>query len=146
MGIIGKNEWVKDGFIQNLPELVKPRLLAAGWTLHAEDEGKQVYIRSKHALKRKRSSFFAMPRLEHIVASMKVTLGYVLSPKRTLIEFVWENGFSVCKVDMGKRLCREVQEWVDAQVAMLCAYLDEWFEAASDSTEMRDQLQGPSEG
>ena len=123
MGTVHRCEWTRDGFLDRLPDLLRPRILAAGYHLHAEDEGKQVYIRSKDALRRSLRVLLLWLVFEDIIRSMKLTVGYVLTPQKTTVLFTWENILARCE---GKR----TTAWLQQQTSVLVEYLDNWFNEA----------------
>lgn len=117
MGVVKRREWTGEGFLERLPDLLRPRILAEGYQFHSEDEGKQVYIRSKYALKRR---LRLMPDLDDLIRSMKLTVGYIRTPRKTTVVFTWESLLSKYK---GER----TTDWLREQGHVLTQYLDEWF-------------------
>ena len=101
--VIYTTTWEKAGFFPKLPDVLRPRILAAGYDLQAEDEGKQVY---------------AYPAKN--APSLRVS--YILTPGRTSVTFRWDSRFS------NKRLADGAYELAKG----FFAYLNEWFEAVGE--------------
>lgn len=123
MGSVYSCEWVAEGFFGRLPDLLRPRVLAAGYHLHTEDEGKQVYIRSEKALKKPRKTGFFFHRItsDEIMQAMKLTVSYVLTPRKTTVLFTWDNPYSgIAEMDSWIN-------WLRRQTGTLTDYLDEWY-------------------
>ena len=126
MGRLHRLSLEMQGFFQQLPDLLRPRVLAEGYDLHAEDEGKQVYIQSEYALKRKPFSWWSVS-FSDIVASMKLTVGYVLMPDKTTVAFTWEN---VLAGYWGPFTGKRVMSWVKDEASLFEDYLRAWYKAS----------------
>jgi len=125
MGFIYSCQWEAEGFLGKLPNLLRPRILAEGYHLHAEDEGKQVYIQSDKALQKpRRGHFFHRITTEEIMQAMKLTVSYVLTPRKTTVLFTWDNPYGGIA---------EKTSWINGlrrRTETLIDYLDDWFNEA----------------
>ena len=122
MGPLHRFRFEMQGFFQRLPDLLRPRVLAEGYYLHAEDEGKQVYIQSEYALRKKPFWWWRLS-FSDLVASMKLTVGYVLMPEKTTVAFTWENRLT-------DRSGRRTRKWIEDQARLFEDYLRAWHKAS----------------
>ena len=118
---IHRDTHILKGFANDVREILKPRILSEGYTLHSHDEGKQVYIRGDLALNPK--WFFGGPDWEEFLSSIRLTVAYVLVPDQTTVSFVWESPY---EVTVGPK----ISKWVTDQASAFFSYLDEWIVAA----------------
>ena len=117
--------WKKAGFFPDLPKLLKPRILAEGYSLQSEDEGKQVYVKPGHGAKR----WFGEPSQTQKSESATLTISYILFPQRTEVTFKWESCYH-CDTLIRNRFGNLAQGFYD--------YLNEWFEAVGQHKELDD--------
>lgn len=114
--VVYEATWEAPEFLQNLPKLLVPRILAAGYFLEHEDEGKQVYSRGPLP----RWKFWG-PSLDDFYRSFLLTVGYVLMPAKTSIMLTWENPRrSWCQVSGSK--------WAHEHAKTFFEYLNAWYE------------------
>ena len=131
--------WVKkDAFLQGLGDLLKPAILAEGYDLHAEDVGKQVYVRGQRAITQKaRFHMFNVP-VEEVRNAMRLTVGYVLTPTETRVRFQWENpyyaGYWAARQYLDHLALNEARRFQQ--------YLEDWYKAARGCENKDEALPG----
>lgn len=130
MGLVYETTWEMDGYFADLPALFQPRAFAAGYSLDFSDTGKQVYIRSEYALelRTKPKAKFQGSFVEHLRASLTLTVSYVVTPKRTSVSFLWESPLDYYPYGGGTR--SSVVNSLVAEAKQFYQYLNEWVAAA----------------
>ena len=122
MATVHQTEWVGEGFVQNLPRLLVPRMLAEGYCPVQENEGMQVFNRGKK-VRPKLRWWQSVPTDEDIRKSYTLTISYVLTPQRTTVRFAWDNPWFPDWLPQNER--NRVLE----EAKTFCAYLDDWWAA-----------------
>ena len=121
--------WVKkDAFLQRMPDLLKPAILAQGYDLYAEDVGKQVYVRGDRGITQTcKSYFWTHAPNDELRRATKLTVGYVLTPSETRVQFTWENPY------YAKRTLYHpfLNSLSSREATGLYEYLEDWYKAAN---------------
>jgi len=123
MSVISQCVWRGDAHLGTIRSILGPRVLAEGYDLHAEDEGKQVFIRGRDALSRAKRPL-SPPPLYKLQAALKLTISYVRVPAHAEVRFTWETPYLPGWYD------GDAASWLDAHRKTFLAYLDEWLGAA----------------
>jgi hypothetical protein len=105
MVVVYTTTWKREGSFPMLKDVLRPRILAAGYDLQAEDEGKQVY---------------SLPTKNR----MALMVSYILTPRATEIELTW--------YAQGKYWSKEEADWAFGLAKRFYAYLAEWLKAAGE--------------
>lgn len=128
-------EWTwtkKDEFLQNLRDLLKPVILAEGYSLYTEDEGKQVFVRGERSITQKAKFWGVSP--EELPSATRLTIAYVLTPSKTCARFAWANPYY--------RPNEYEQRFLDHQAlkeaTRFYEYLEDWYKAVAQSDEQAD--------
>ncbi len=119
-----KIDWKAKGFLQKLPQLLTPRILAEGYYLHHQDGGKQVFAR-KGTSKRNVWDFIIGPSAERLRRATVLTVSYILTPEETRVVFEWDNHLRLFSdEDFGR--------WIAQQAKGFLAYLNDWWKATQN--------------
>jgi hypothetical protein len=122
-----ETEWTGRGFLQNLPQLVLPRILAEGYYLEYCDSGKQVFVRHSPA-RRSLWHFVITPGRDKVRRGTVLTVSYILTPQETKVVFKWRNQLRLfCGEWYGK--------WIAEQAKGFLRYLDDWWRATQEKEE-----------
>jgi hypothetical protein len=117
-------EWEAPRFLQNLPQLLLPRILAEGYYLDHCDAGKQVYCRRSPAT-RSWWDFIITPNRDKVRRGTVLVVSYILTPTSAKVVFRWDNPLRLfCDEWYGK--------WVADQAKGFLKYLDDWWQATQE--------------
>jgi len=128
-------KWTKkDEFLQNLRDLLKPVILAEGYSLLTEDEGKQIFVRGERSITQK-AKFFRGVSNEELRDATRLTVAYVLTPSKTLARLIWENPYYLPGYEYEQKLLdRQALE----EAKRFYEYLEDWYEAVAQNDEQAD--------
>ena len=115
MVVVYTTAWKREGSFPMLKDVLRPRILAAGYDLQAEDEGKQVY---------------GLPTRK----STALMVSYILTPSTTEIAFTW--------YAQGKYWSKSEADSAFGLAKRFYAYLGEWLKAAG-ALEASDEGEQP---
>ena len=128
-------KWTKkDEFLQNLRDLLKPIILAEGYSLLTEDAGKQVYIRGERSITQKAKHYFFDAPDEEVRIATRLTVGYVLTPSETRAQFTWENPYFAEYGRARPFLNRQALE----EATKFYEYLEDWYKEMVRNEEKAD--------
>ena len=134
MGVVYTWQWTGAGFLPGVREILRPILLAHGYNLVSEDDGKQVFIRGKLAL-RTRGFLLRHPSASECLESLKLTVGYVATPVKTRVSFTWESCFEEYFTQRELASCQPLKEWMAEHVKPIRESLNEWHAAAQGESD-----------
>lgn len=125
-----KIDWKAPGFLQKLPQLLTPRILAEGYYLHFQDGGKQVFARQGNS-RRTVWDFIIGPSADKLRRATVLTVSYILTPEETRVVFEWDNHLRLFSDE-------EFGRWIARQAKAFLTYLNDWWTATRQHTQQPD--------